>query len=108
MRGVVLDEVVSLLPAHTLDVWDFVPELDAVELVCVLQQLRPESGRDELRAGAQLVDDVSDAFAVGSVQSLRNYWAFVKVSLPQVYKWCIISKKVEVNSHHENRKWGMH
>lgn len=51
MSGAVFDEVSSLLLSDALNVGHFVPELDAVELVRVLQQLRPKSCGDELRGG---------------------------------------------------------
>lgn len=67
MSGAVLDEVPSFLLRDALDVWHFVPELDAVELVRVFQQFRPESRRDELRGGRQLVDHVGYRFTMLSV-----------------------------------------
>lgn len=73
VRGAVLDEVARLVALDALDVRHLVPELDAVELVRVLQQLRPERGRDELRRVRQLVDHVRDRFAVLRVQRLRGY-----------------------------------
>ena len=72
MRGVVLNKVPGLVPTNTLHVRHFVPELDAVELVGVLEQLGPEGGGDELRAPRQLVDDVRHALAVRRVQGLRS------------------------------------
>lgn len=71
MRGAVLHEVPGLVSRDALDVRHLVPELDAVELVRVLEQLRPEGGRDELRRRRQLVDHVRDRAPVLSVEGLR-------------------------------------
>ena len=41
LRGVVLHEVVGVVPRHAVHVGDLVAELDAVELAGVLQKLGP-------------------------------------------------------------------
>lgn len=64
MSSVILHKVLRLLLRHTLDVRHLVAELDAVELVGVLQQFWPEGGCDELGRGGQLVDHVSYGFAM--------------------------------------------
>ena len=40
MGDIILHEVVRLLPGDAVHVGHFVPELDTVEFVCMLQQLR--------------------------------------------------------------------
>ena len=48
VSGVVLHEVVGVLPADAVHVGNFVPELDAVELAGVLKELRPDRKRKRL------------------------------------------------------------
>lgn len=67
MCSTIFDEVSGFLLRDTLDVRHFVPELDAVELVGVFQQLGAERRRDELRGRRQLVDHVGYRLTMLSV-----------------------------------------
>lgn len=70
---IVFDEISGLVPGHALDVADFVPKLDSVELVRMLEQLWSESGGNKLGLGGQLVDHVGHGLAMLRVQRLIDF-----------------------------------
>jgi hypothetical protein len=70
---VVLDEIAGNLPRDAIDVADFVAETNAVEFVRIFQQFRSEGGGDELGVVAQLMDHVSDGFAMLRVERLVDF-----------------------------------
>lgn len=72
MGLVVLDEIASHLASHTVNVRHFVAEADTIKLVRMFEQLRPESGCDELCLRAELMNHVGDSFSVLGVKSLQT------------------------------------
>ena len=56
ISSLLLDKVFGGIFADSVDVADFILELDSVALVCHLHQLRSERGRDELGVVGQPMD----------------------------------------------------
>lgn len=69
---IILDEVLGLLPRDAIDVADLVAKPDAVKLVRILEQLRPERGCDELGRVTKLVYHVRDSLSMHCIQCLRG------------------------------------
>jgi len=70
MSLVVFNKVVCFFPRDAFHVADFVPELDSIVLVRMLQKFWPESGRNKLGVFGQFVNHISHSFAMLSIESL--------------------------------------
>jgi len=69
---IILDKVLGLLPSHTINVADLVPKTHAIEFMGILEQLRPERGRNKLCSVTQFMDHISYRLTMHCIQSLSK------------------------------------